>query len=426
MADPSTAGARVQDPEGTSDQSGPPPRRRRPLLFLGIGIVLAALLAVVLSSRTGGSGPISTVSGPAAQLPGISSASTNLLSLSTLPGNGRVAPDFQLTDQSGRPVSLSQFRGRSVVLSFNDDQCTDVCTLLAEDVVRADQYLGQIGSGRVVFLSVNVNPFYPQVSAVRQWTDDNELASVSNWYFGTGPVSALQKIWKEYGVYVGTDAASRTVTHSTLIEFIDPSGRIRATGDFGQNAVDVNPYSHGLAQAAVDLLPATQRTKVAGPQASAGRGSGGGLGQQAPDFSLPVLSGAPGTATGGSVTLQSLRGQPVVLNFWASTCQGCKSELAAFAQVAAADPKIHFVGVDVADPSPSTARDLAAQAGDHYPVLADRSGQVAAGYGVSGLPTTVYVDPNGAVAVVHPGAMTAEQLRYTLGQFFPGSVPGGS
>ena len=430
MVDPRAGATELHGPADTSapeENETPAPRRRRPLLFLSIGVVLAALLAAVLSSRNGSGGALSTVSGPAAgSLPGISSASANLLSLSTLPGNGRVAPDFQLTDQSGRQVSLSQFKGRSVVLSFNDDRCTDVCTLLAEDVVRADQYLGPSGRGRVVFLSVNVNPFYPQVSAVAKWTEDNELAPVSNWYFGTGSVATLEAIWKQYGVYVGTDSATRTVTHSSLIEFIDPAGRIRATGDFGQNAVDVDPYSHGLAQAAVDLLPTSHRSPVAGPQASAGGGSGGGLGQQAPGFSLPVLTGTAGTAAGGPLVLGSLRGQPVVLNFWASTCQGCRAELSAFAQAATADPKIHFVGVDVADPSPSAARTLADQAGVHYPVVSDNGGRVAAGYGVSGLPTTVYIDPSGAVAVVHPGAMTAEQLHYTLAQFFPNFVPAGS
>ncbi len=423
MVEPRVSGTDAQEQAHPADAPPRPTgsdRRRRSLLFLATGVVLAALLAVVLSSRSGGGGGTATVSG-SNSLPGITPASANLLSLSLLPGNGRKAPDFRLTDQSGRPISLSQFRGRSVVLSFNDDQCTDVCTLLAEDVARADRYLGPSGASRVAFVSVNVNPFFPQVSAVRQWTDSNELGSVPNWYFGTGPVATLQSIWKAYGVYVGTDASTRTVTHSTLVEFIDPSGRIRATGDFGQNAVDVNPYSHGLAQAAVDYLPASQRGRVAGPQASPGGGSGGGLGQQAPPFSLPLLTGG----SGSSLDLNALRGQPVVLNFWASTCQDCRAELDAFAAAAASDPKVHFVGVDVADPSPSTAAALAHQAGDHYPVVADRSGQVAARYGVSGLPTTVYIDPSGAVAVVHPGAMTAEQLRYTLAQFFPNFTPSG-
>ncbi len=394
--------------------------RRRSWLYLLLGLVLAGALASVLisatsSNRSTGNGLIST--GPS-QFPGLNPSTVNLLSLSRYPGQAKPAPDFHLTDQNGRPVSLSQFRGKSVVLSFNDDQCTDVCTLLAEDVVRADNYLGATGASRVVFLSVNVNPFYPQPEYARQWSDNNDLGNISNWFFGTGPVATLRSIWKQYGVYVGTDSATRSVTHSALIEFIGPSGTIEATADFGQTAVDVAPYSHGMAQAAIDLLPASERTPVAGPQAPNPTGTGPGLGQKAPAFSLAAVTGGA-----GPVTLAGLAGQPVVLNFWASTCVDCRAELAGFAKVAAAEPKIRFIGIDVGDPSSTAAESMARSAGIEYPILADTDGRVASSYKVSGLPTTVYVDPTGHIAVIHPGAMTAEQLTYTLGQFFPNYTP---
>lgn len=426
MAEPTEAEERNQTGSASGPPSEPPTGSRRPLLFAALGVVLAGLLAAVLLSQPG------TSQSPAVGVPGltglagITAPTANLLSLSALPGAGRAAPDFHLTDQAGRPVSISQFRGRSVVLSFNDDQCTDVCTLLAEDVVRADHDLGPAGRSRVAFLSVNVNPYFPQVSSVRQWSDSNGLQGVSNWYFATGTANALQAVWKEYGVYVGTDAVTHSVTHSTLIEFIGPAGRIRASADFGQNAVDVDPYSHGLAQAAVDLLPPSQRVPVSGPQAPPPGGVGAGVGQQAPGFSLPLLAASGPSAAGAKLDLSSLRGRPVVLNFWASTCQDCRAELGAFAAVAAAEPKVAFVGVDVADPSPADAASLARSAGLRYPVVADPGGQVAAAYGVSGLPTTVYVGPDGVVAVSHPGAMTAEQLRYTLSEFFPASAPAGT
>lgn len=402
--------------------SGSPPPRRR-WLYAGVGVVLAALLAVILVSTSsgggnGGAGGVVSSSSPT-KLPGLDANSVNLLSLSAYPaGTSERAPDFHLTDQRGQPVSISRFRGKAVVLSFTDDRCTDVCTLLAEDIVRADHYLGPAEARRVVFLSVNVNPFFPQVGAAKQWSDANDLGHIANWHLGTGPVSTLEAIWKKYGVYVGTDAKTKTVTHSALIELIGPSGRIRATADFGQTAVDVGPYSHGLAQAAVDLLPPSERTHVAGPQAPNPTGAGAGLGQRAPGFRLATLSNP-----GQSLDLAGLAGHPVVLNFWASTCQDCRSELRAFAQVAAADPKVRFVGIDVADPSPSTAASLARSAGIHYPILADRNGHVASEYKISGLPTSVYIDGQGHVAVVHPGAMTAEQLRYTLAQFFPKDTP---
>jgi cytochrome oxidase Cu insertion factor (SCO1/SenC/PrrC family) len=394
-------------------------------MLIGIGVGLAGILAVILFSTTSTSGPGSkssagqggvNVSG--ATFPGIAPATANLLALSPYPASGRPAPDFRLTDQRGRPVSLSQFRGQSVVLSFNDDHCTDVCTLLAEDVVRADEFLGAAGRSRVAFLSVNVNPFYPDVQDVTKWSDDNALGSLPNWYFSTGSVADLQAIWKAYGVFVGTDAKDKSVTHGTVLDFIGPSGNIQAVGDFGLDAVDVDPYSHGMAQMAVDLLPGSQRISVAGPQASGESGTGAGLGQQAPEFHLPILGRA-----GQELDLAAMLGQPVVLNFWASSCPDCRDELAAFAQVAKEDPKIRFVGIDVADPSGTAAASLARQAGIAYPVAVDHAGQAASGYRIAGLPTTIFLNAAGKVAVFHPGALSAEQLRYTLAQFFPGDAP---
>ena len=413
----------VHQDEEAAASAGPDPRRRRrrAWLYASTGVVLAfALAAVLLSATSGNRGASGVTTYGSPTLPGVNSYTTNLLSLAVLPSQQpKPAPDFRLTDQNGQPVSLSQFRGKSVVLSFNDDQCTDVCTLLAEDIVRADRYLGPRGAGRVVFLAVNVNPFFPQARYVKQWSDNNDLGHIPNWYFGTSTPAALRAIWNEYGVYVGTDAQTRTVTHSSLIEYIGPNGHIRATGDFGQSAVDVAPYSHGMAQTAVDLLPGPQRVPVAGPQAPKPSGTGAGLGQQAPSFSLGTVNGAQ------TVSLAGLAGSPVVLNFWASTCQDCRAELSAFSQIAKADPKVRFIGIDVADPSPATALLLARSAGISYPVLDDRDGKVAAAYRVGGLPTTVYVNSAGRIDVVHPGAMTAEQLRYTLAQFFPNHTPQG-
>jgi thiol-disulfide isomerase/thioredoxin len=246
------------------------------------------------------------------------------------------------------------------------------------------------------------------------------LGGLPNWFFATGQVPALQAVWKAYGVYVGADPKTRTVTHGAVVEFVDPSGRLRAGADFGQNAVDVDPYSHGLAQMAVDTLPESEQTPVAGPQATASGGPGAQLSEQAPDFRLPLLA-----TNATSLDLASLRGRPVVINFWASTCVDCRAELAAFAQVAKQDPKIGFVGVDVADPSTSTAVSLTRQAGITYPQVADSSGQLASTYRVSDLPTTVFLDSSGKVVVRHPGTLTAENLIYALGQFFPNDVPQG-
>jgi cytochrome oxidase Cu insertion factor (SCO1/SenC/PrrC family) len=103
------------------------------------GLLLAAVVvvALVVGPPGGGGGGAGASGGPA---PGVSQAASDLLQLDVLaPSNRFVARAFTLTDQYGHPVRLGQFRGRPVVLSFNDDRCPDLCTLLAQDIVLADR-----------------------------------------------------------------------------------------------------------------------------------------------------------------------------------------------------------------------------------------------------------------------------------------------
>ena len=97
--------------------------------------VLAGVVAVLLWPAPSTATP--ATAGPADS--GLSAADATLLAAA--PVRSTPAPGFALTDQHGRPVRLSGFRGRAVVLSFTDDRCTNICTLLAEDIVAADHDL---------------------------------------------------------------------------------------------------------------------------------------------------------------------------------------------------------------------------------------------------------------------------------------------
>src|SRR6185437_263707 len=153
-------------------------RWRHPGVLFALGCALAALLALVLFV---GVGTGSTPPAGSDVAPGIDASAASLLDLNLLNGHDAVvAKDFTLTDQDGRPVSLDQYRGKVVVLSFNDDRCTDLCTLLAQDIVVANRDLGSMAQ-HVVFLSVNANPFYPGVASVRAWTDEHGLGGEKNW-----------------------------------------------------------------------------------------------------------------------------------------------------------------------------------------------------------------------------------------------------
>lgn len=129
-------------------------------------------------------------------------------------------------------------------------------------------------------------------------------------------------------------------------------------------------------------------------------------GTAAPAFSLPALNG------GTRVALARYRGTPVIVNFFASWCTDCRSELPALASVAQdAAGRVAVVGVDSNENSTARARRLLAAAHATYPVAIDRKAKVAAQYLVSALPVTYFLDARGRVVGASLGAQTVSSLQ---------------
>jgi peroxiredoxin len=111
-----------------------------------------------------------------------------------------------------------------------------------------------------------------------------------------------------------------------------------------------------------------------------------------PAFELPRLTGS------GKLTLESLRGKAVVLNFWASWCYPCKQELpaleAAWRQYRSRG--LVVVGVDVMDAG-GDARSLARRIGITYPLVRDDAGALLDQFSVLNLPETLFVNRHGKI-----------------------------
>jgi cytochrome c biogenesis protein CcmG/thiol:disulfide interchange protein DsbE len=145
-----------------------------------------------------------------------------------------------------------------------------------------------------------------------------------------------------------------------------------------------------------------------------GRGDGHptvGKGQAAA-IDLPRLNGE------GNVSLATLRGHPVVVNFFASWCEPCRKEMPAMQTVSTKlRGKVDFVGVNHQD-NRDGALQLLNQTGVRYPTGYDPDGKIATEYGLFGMPTTLFVSPDGRLLEKHTGELTQSQLEQTISRLF--------
>ena len=143
-----------------------------------------------------------------------------------------------------------------------------------------------------------------------------------------------------------------------------------------------------LALAAILVVAAVAATVAltrGGPGASAGRSAQGG------SQAAPLQLSGTDPITGRTVSLAGYRGTPIVLNMWASWCTGCYAEARALATFARTHPQAQVVGVDIQD-TRSAAQAFYRRFGWRHPSIFDPQGQIAARFGLQGLPATLFLN----------------------------------
>ena len=134
------------------------------------------------------------------------------------------------------------------------------------------------------------------------------------------------------------------------------------------------------------------------------------IGRPAPSFTLnPVGGGAP-------VSLESLRGKPVVINFWATWCVPCFQEHPALQAAARAmGAEVQFLGV-VYDDEEQRVRSFLAERGQAYPSLLDDGARTAIAYGVAGVPETYFIDGTGRISAKYSLPLDPETIVQLVAQ----------
>jgi peroxiredoxin len=134
-----------------------------------------------------------------------------------------------------------------------------------------------------------------------------------------------------------------------------------------------------------------------------------------PDFELPTLDGR-------QVRLSALRGSPVLINFWATWCGPCKQEMPLLVEQYNWNKGkgLRVLAIDtLANDNRDDMRAFAQQFNMNFDVLVDETDAIAGGWEVMGLPTTFFIKPDGIVAKVHVGQLTADQLKDYLKLILP-------
>ncbi len=151
------------------------------------------------------------------------SASTGASGLQGTDLNSTPAPDFRLTDQFGKQVSLSQFKGKPVVLTFMYTNCPDQCPLTANKLHSTMQLLGN-ASSNVGILAVSTDPQRDNVAAALKFSKAHSMQDY--WHYLVGSRNQLSPVWTSYNTYAQV-INQQTVSHSLGLFVIDKQGNER-------------------------------------------------------------------------------------------------------------------------------------------------------------------------------------------------------
>jgi peroxiredoxin len=137
-------------------------------------------------------------------------------------------------------------------------------------------------------------------------------------------------------------------------------------------------------------------------------------GYPAPNFELVSTEGK-------TVRLSDFRGQPVILNFWATWCGPCRAEFPEF-QKAAVDnaDRLVIIGINnTTSDQPDKIPAFLEEFGVTFPIVLDETGETIKTYKILGLPTTIFVDSNGVVNEVFTGPLNKAYIESKISELSP-------
>jgi protein SCO1/2 len=135
------------------------------------------------------------------------------------------APDFDLTSQDGKDVSLADYRGKVTAVTFIFTECPDICPMLTSNMAQVQQLLGTDFGKTVAFVSITIDPETDTPPVLKEYAEAFG-ANLEGWAFLTGDPAALHEVSEAYGVFA-EKAVGGGFDHTLLTSIIDPHGVLR-------------------------------------------------------------------------------------------------------------------------------------------------------------------------------------------------------
>ena len=386
-----------------------------------------------------------------------------LLAVLALASACGVRGDAPLVDSHGRATTLGAFKGKVIVLSDVMTLCQESCPIITASMVSAAKALDRTPAGRQVeFVSLTIDPTRDDGRHLGAY--QRQFPHLPNWTVLTGSPRVVDQVWRTLGVWrhvtrlkpplprdwvtgrsLTTDIADLRqrkpafplrdgglrerspledpTPHLPLHGRAGPPQRLLARlgllvpGGRGRGP-SLGAREHTMRTALVVALVAAlcaACSSTHGDSASSSLGVGTQVFPVAQRAVAPRLSGTTITGTPFDLTDELGHGL-VAVNVWASWCGPCRQEMPVLAH--AAGTSLQVVGIDERDSSRSAQR-FASSRGADYPSLADPDGKLLARLRMlpqTGVPSTVFLDPQGRVAARVIGPLDRRLLGRVLRQ----------
>ncbi len=410
--------------EGNVHEQRPTIRLLFLALPLGLGFLLLIVAVVVLSSS---SKPKPSPADPTATVT-VTAEATPISPTST--------PQAQTEATSQPAPTQAPSPAADVVAQVNDQtigrqalqamQAADraMTELLDQPLTVGDDVLDRLVNAELVRQAAQADGFALEEDHIAQQLQDFLATRGKSTEDLESALAANDLSTDDFTAYFGqlllVDQFSRTQSQAQDVTVSEYLRRLQSEAyiSFGPAA------DAALAQAQPDVPQGAAITPEATPEAPAATPMadvvrGAGTGQYAPLFELAVLN----YPAADFLKLEDLVGKPTLLSFWTTWCGYCGRQTPVLVDAHARHGEsVQFVGINVKE-NQQQAQDYVTSNNIRYPIGLDSDGQVGSRYGISGFPTTYFLDAEGRVVARYVGSLSSEQVESYLQQLLAGASP---